>query len=62
MAERDFSTMSNEDIKITLKNLENEFESKKLKIKTLMEDMEKLDSDYIKGKNELSKRFKGIVG
>lgn len=60
MVMKDFKNMSNGEINIELKNLENEYESIKNKVLNLIERMQELDKDFIEGKKELSKRSKGI--
>lgn len=60
MVMKDFKNMSNGEINIELKNLENEYENIKNKVLKLIERMQELDKDFIEGKKELSKRSKGI--
>jgi predicted nucleic acid-binding Zn-ribbon protein len=60
MGKIDFKSMSNNDIKLELKNLENEFEGIKNKIFKLVERMKELDNLFIEGKKELNNRSKGI--
>ena len=60
MGKRDFKNMSNGDIKLEMKNLENEYEGIKNKIFKLVEKMKELDNLYIEGKKELINRSKGI--
>jgi hypothetical protein len=52
--------MSNGDIKIEMRNLENKYESIKMKVLNMIEEMKELDAEYIKGKKELINRSKGI--
>jgi len=56
----DFKSMSNNDIKIEMKNLENKYESVKSQILKLVNKMKELDALYIEGKKELINRSKGI--
>ena len=56
----DYKNMSNNDIKLEMKNLENEYEGIKNKIFKLVEKMKELDNLYIEGKKELINRSKGI--
>jgi len=56
----DFKNMSNNEIGIEMKNLENEYEATKVKISELISKMKELDELYLKGKEELSNRKKGI--
>lgn len=60
MDKKDFKNMSNEEINIELKNLENEYESTKNQVFKLFEILKELDSLYITGKRELINRSKGI--
>ena len=60
MAKKDFKNMSNGEIRIEMKNLENEYESIKIKILKMVDKMKELDASYIDAKNELINRSKGI--
>lgn len=60
MGKIDFKNMSNGDIKIEMKNLENKYEGIKNQILKLFSEMKELDSEYIEGKKELINRSKGI--
>lgn len=60
MGRIDFKNMSNGDIKLEMKNLENEYEGIKNQIFKLVEKMKELDALYIEGKKELVNRSKGI--
>jgi ribosomal protein L29 len=60
MAKKDFKNMSNGEIKIEIKNLENEYESTKIKILKMVERMKELDAEYIDAKKELTNRSKGV--
>ena len=57
---KDFKNMSNGEIKIEMKNLENEYESIKIKILKMVEKMKELDAEYIDAKKELTNRSKGV--
>lgn len=57
----DYKSMSNNDIKLKMKNLENEYEGIKNKIFKLVEKMKELDYLYTEGKKELINRSKGII-
>jgi hypothetical protein len=61
MAEYDFKNMSNNEIKLEMKKLENSYEKAKLDISKLVEKMKELDNLYVKAKNELEKRSKGEI-
>jgi hypothetical protein len=54
--EKDYKKMSNAEIRIELKNLENEFESLKIKISSHLQKMNELDQSYLNGLEELKKR------
>lgn len=60
MEKKDFKNMTNNEISIEMKNLENEYESAKNKILKLIERMKELDALYFDGKKELTNRRKGI--
>ncbi len=60
MGKIDFKNMSNSDIKIEMKNLENKYEGIKNQILKLVNEMKELDAEYIEGKKELINRSKGI--
>ena len=60
MKKVDFKSMSNSDIKMEIKNFENKYESIKMDIFKLVEEMKELDKLYIEGKKELINRSKGI--
>lgn len=60
MAKKDFKNMSNGEINIEMKNLENEYESTKAQVVKLIEKMKELDALYMDGKKELVNRSKGI--
>ena len=53
---KNYEKLSNAEIRIELKNLENEYEAAKLKIVSLIKKMEELDDEYNIAKNELNKR------
>lgn len=55
-----FKNMSNGEINIEIKNLENEYESCKEKALKLIERMKELDALFIEAKKELNNRSKGI--
>lgn len=48
--------MSNSEIKMRIENLKNEFEAKKIKLREICEDMDKIEKEYISANNELSIR------
>jgi hypothetical protein len=60
MGKIDFKNMSNGDIKLEMRNLENKYESIKNQVLKLIEEMKYLDASYIEGKKELNNRSKGI--
>ena len=51
-----YKQMSNSEIRIEMLNLENTYETKKAKISKLLEEMRKLDIEYVAAKSELDKR------
>ena len=55
-----YDEMTNAELNIKLKQLENEYESTKANVKKLISKMEKLDNDYIKVQDTLKKRKKSI--
>lgn len=57
----EYKNMSNNDIKLKMKSLENEYEGIKNKIFKLVEKMKELDYSYNEGKKELINRSKGII-
>ena len=61
MVEYDFDKMSNNEIKLEMKKLENSFEKLKSEIKERITKMESLDKLFIKAKNELDKRNKTVL-
>ena len=56
MVEYDFEKMSNNEIRLEMKKLENSYEKAKLEITDRIKKMEELDMLYSKAKNELNKR------
>ena len=56
MVEYDFEKMSNNEIRLEMKKLENSYEKTKLEITDRIKKMEELDMLYSKAKNELNKR------
>lgn len=51
-------SMSNTEIRMKLKTLEEEYTTVKNKINNLLSVLDSLDSEYIKGKKELENRSK----
>jgi hypothetical protein len=56
MKKINYSEMSNSEIKMRIENLKNEFEAKKIKLREICEDMDKIEKEYISANNELSIR------
>lgn len=54
----EWSNMSNTEIRMKMQTMEMEYESIKNKINNLMDELEKLDVAYNKGKKELERRIK----
>lgn len=59
MREIDFNLLSNAELKIKMNEMENEYESLKNKINTILNRMEELDNKYDKLKTILNKRTRG---
>lgn len=57
----EYNKLSNSELKIILLEMENEYESLKIKIKQSLERMETLDKKYNDVKKTLDKRTKGKV-
>lgn len=53
--------MSNAELRIRMKEMENEYEALQNQMKQQMERMQKLDKEYNKIQVILSKRNKGII-
>lgn len=60
MGKHNFKEMSNSEIKIEMRNLENLYENKKMKVVALINELKELDDEYINAKEELNNRNKGI--
>lgn len=56
METKDYTTMSNNEIKLHIQKLENEFEAKKIQIKSLCDELLEIENEYHKAENELSIR------
>ena len=56
MEKKDYTTMSNNDIKLHMQSLENEFESKKAQIKQLCDELVEMENEYHRAENELNIR------
>ena len=61
MKKKEYSNMSNNEIKLEMRNLENSYEALKIKALKIINEMHDLDSEYIAAKNELINRSKGIL-
>ena len=55
----DYNKLSNSELNVLLVELENEYESIKIKVKQSLERLEFLDKKYIELKNILNNRTKG---
>lgn len=53
--------LSNAEIRIKMKTLENEFTSIQNEVSNLLHKMSMLDSQYIELQNLLNKRTKGVI-
>ena len=58
---RDLNKISNAEINIFLKEMENEYEALKSQVKTKLERMKVLDKQYITAKNLLQQRTRGKI-
>lgn len=56
MEKRKISEMSNIDLSLYKKELENEFESTKIKIEKMLDELATMDDEYKKIETELNKR------
>jgi predicted nucleic acid-binding Zn-ribbon protein len=56
MEKKDYTIMSNNDIKLHIQRLENEFETKKAQIKELCDELVEIENEYHKAENELNIR------
>ena len=56
MKKVDFTKLSNAEINLKLMGYENEYNIKKDKILSMIEELQELDVLYIEGNNELKKR------
>ena len=61
MIEFDFKNMTNNEIMLEMKKMENSYEKTKIDISALIDKMKNLDESYIKAKKELENRSKGII-
>ena len=59
--EFDFKNMTNNEIMLEMKKLENSYEKAKTDAVSLFEKMKQLDILYDKAKKELNKRSNGII-
>lgn len=57
----DIKQMSNAEIKLYLKKMEDEYEALKVQVKNKIERMEALDKEYKKVKDAFDKRTRGRV-
>lgn len=51
-----YNEMSNSEIRMRIETLKNEFEAKKIKLRELCEEMDKIEKEYLAANNELSVR------
>lgn len=56
MKNMEYNEMSNTEIKLCMENLSNEFESKKIKLNELCNEMDELEREYLKAQKELEIR------
>lgn len=55
-----YKNMTNNEIMMEMRNLENKYESDKEKAAKLLNNMAKYDKEYIEAKQELLNRSRGI--
>lgn len=56
MGKKDYSSLSNSELKLHIESLTNLFESKKNKIIKLCEELEDIEKEYLKATNEVKIR------
>ena len=56
MEKKDYSALSNSELKIHIETLRNLFESKKRELKEICEEMGKIENEYIKATHEIEIR------
>jgi len=56
MEKKDYSNMSNSEIRLALETLKNEYEAKKSKVVSICKEMEELENEYTKAEQELKIR------
>ena len=56
MEKVNYNEMGNSELKMYIERLSNEFEGKKIKLKELCEDMDRIEREYLKAKHELEIR------
>jgi hypothetical protein len=56
----DFKNMTNNEIMLEMKKLENSYEKAKTDISSLIEKMKELDELYVSAEKELKNRTKGV--
>lgn len=58
MQQIDWKNLGNTEIKLKMKTLEEEYTATKNKINNLLDNLDRLDNEYIRGKKELENRSK----
>jgi hypothetical protein len=56
MEKKNYNEMGNSEIRVHIENLRNEFESKKMELKKICEEMDAIEKEYISALNELDVR------
>lgn len=56
MSKVNYKEMSNSEIKLRIEVLKNEFESKKIKLRKVCEEMDEIEKEYLDANNELNIR------
>lgn len=56
MEKKEYSVLSNSELKIYIEKLRNLFESKKIELKKICEEMGEIENEYIKATHEIEIR------
>lgn len=58
---KDYKTMSNSELRMEMESLTNMFEGKKLKLRAICEEMDEIEKEYNKVKQELDVRKNTLI-
>lgn len=58
---KDYKTMSNSELRMEMESLTNMFEGKKLKLRAICEEMDEIEKEYNKVKQELDVRKNALI-